>query len=307
MGCHKSDIKNFLMRFTLVMALAGLAIGIPALIIAINARDKVITLSVAKNYTTAGDFTVAVPSGANAVRIRMSGGGGGGSGGTTTTGATHPSGGGGGSGAYIHDYVLHIDSGVTTIPITVGAGGAGGLVDAAGANGGNSAVTVGPFVVKAYGGTGSLLGDGAQPSHYGAGAGSNAVGVDETGGSGTTPANGGITGAAGSSTASTAGLLAPFVISGGAGGQGYGTVTAATNGAPWANGGSIGGLGGGVAGGGGGAAGVGGDGGAGATSLLAPTAGQGFGAGGGGGLNGGTAKSTGGAGYKGFVELVFLF
>lgn len=87
-------------------------------------------------FTTSG--TWSRPDGVNYIKVSITGGGGGGGvgGGTDSTG--HRAGAGGGSG---DTEILYLDvTGISSVPVTVGAGGAGGnTADENGAAGGNTA------------------------------------------------------------------------------------------------------------------------------------------------------------------------
>lgn len=93
------------------------------------------------SFTSNGTFTV--PAGVTEVLIEMWGAGGGG----------HFPGGGGGSGGYWTGLVS--TTGITTITLNVGTGGASGTHTAAGGNGGNTSFSCTGFNVTAAGGLGA--------------------------------------------------------------------------------------------------------------------------------------------------------
>jgi hypothetical protein len=92
-------------------------------------------------FTTSGTFTV--PAGVTEVLIEMWGAGGGG----------HFPGGGGGSGGYWTGLVPV--TGISTITLTVGTGGAAGTHTLAGGNGGNTSFSCTGFNITAAGGLGA--------------------------------------------------------------------------------------------------------------------------------------------------------
>ncbi len=94
-------------------------------------------------YPTAGSASFTVPPGVSEVMIEMWGAGGGG----------HYPGGGGGSGGYWLGIIPV--TGITTINLTVGTGGAGGSTSTPGSNGGNTSFSCTGFSVAAGGGIGA--------------------------------------------------------------------------------------------------------------------------------------------------------
>lgn len=106
-------------------------------------------------YYTAGAtaFTKATYTGFKAAKVRMVGGGGGGGGAEATSGTQLSAGSGGGGGAYAESFLLDavIPSSVT---VTVGAGGAGGVGAVVGSAGGTSSFGA---LVTAGGGSGGIV------------------------------------------------------------------------------------------------------------------------------------------------------
>lgn len=102
-------------------------------------------------FTTGGTFLKGDYDGFRAARVRMVGGGGGG-GGAATTDANWAAGGGGAGGTYAESFLLDAAIGVS-IPVTIGAGGAGGVGFDGGATGGESSFGT---LVEAAGGNGGV-------------------------------------------------------------------------------------------------------------------------------------------------------
>jgi len=102
-------------------------------------------------FTSSGTWTR--PSGITKVKIHVIGGGAGGGGGRTSY---NYSGGGGGAGGNLIK-VLDVSS-ISSATITVGAGSAGGLVNADASNGGTSTWADGTNTLTANGGVGGLQG-----------------------------------------------------------------------------------------------------------------------------------------------------
>lgn len=103
-------------------------------------------------FTSSGTFTV--PTGVRVFFVTAVGGGGGGGGGRANGYDVNigNSGGGGGSGQFVQDKLILIPSTVTTIAITIGAGGTAG--SAGGGNGGNGGSTSFGSYLTMPGGTG---------------------------------------------------------------------------------------------------------------------------------------------------------
>ncbi|CUJ51273.1 glycine-rich domain-containing protein [Achromobacter xylosoxidans] len=125
-------------------------------------------------YNTAGSHTWNVPSGVTRVRVTVIGGGGGGGGAFSPSGAG-ASGGGGGGGAY---GVKLVDlTGVATVPVTVGAGGSGGISNTTNPTSGGSS-SFGTYVSASGGFPGGNGSSG--PANGGAG-GNSTTGADYRG------------------------------------------------------------------------------------------------------------------------------
>ncbi len=220
--------------------------------------------------------------------------GGGGGGGTTRAG-------GGGSGGYLPIFNAYLPAG--TLTVTVGAGGAGGLVEAlspAGQNGIASRLDS-YFSAGGGGGAGADAGAGTRFKGFnGASGGGGGGGVATAGGSGTIgQGNNGGTSATESGGGGGGGNAVGLNGSGttaGAGGAGSASLITGTSVT------RAGGGGGGCRAGTAGAGGTGG-GGAGSNSNATATSGSGNtgGGGGGGGLTGGGTSGAGGAGGSGVV------
>lgn len=150
-------------------------------------------------YQTPGSFVETIPVGFNTLTLEVWGGSGGG-GARFISGIIISGGGGGGSGGYCRSSIVVTGFGGSTINFTVGVAGV-----VAGANGGNSTVTSGTFVIA------------SPPTASGGVTGGNAV-------SGPVPGTGGAAGAAAGgnvvNTPGNAGAAGQNNASGGFGGQG---------------------------------------------------------------------------------------
>lgn len=92
-----------------------------------------------------------------AVRVKVIGGGGGSGGGSSTASNRNGGGSGGGGGGYAESFVVATDL-PATVPVTVGAGGAGAVGAANGSTGGVSEFgTGGSYRTRATGGVGGLV------------------------------------------------------------------------------------------------------------------------------------------------------
>jgi hypothetical protein len=257
-----------------------------------------------QTFTSSGTWTK--PAGAVSVRVRCIGAGGGGGAGARGPSGTALSGGGGGSSGGMSEMMLAASDLSSTVTVTVGTGGAGGIAQSldgtAGANGSSasSSTSFGGYIT-AGGGNGGVGGGLAT-----AGTGGNSTSYGYSAGMfpGVSGASGSAAGSAGASSGSGQGAApggggggvttAPAATAGGNGGQtwsntslAYGTSGSGANGGAGGSS-AVKGTGGGGGGGGGNISGTG----------YAGGAGGNYGGGGGGGgasLNG----STSGAGGKG--------
>lgn len=180
-------------------------------------------------FTTPGlASSITIPTGVDYIIVYVVGGGGGGGGTVTVSSTVSSYGGGGGGGAAVLGRILPV-IGISSLSITVGAGGNGGLVNSAGNSGLASSVTGGIYMVTAAGGGGGLNGT----TTTGGIGGSGGSITNQTGGAGglgaTSSPAAGLQGGAGTGDI--------FVSGGGGGGGGISSSSA-----------SVGGPGGGIAG-----------------------------------------------------------
>jgi hypothetical protein len=90
-------------------------------------------------YTSSGTFTKATYPWLRAIRVRCQAGGGGGGGAAATGGSKNAAGGGGAGGVYAESFITDIAGLASSITVTRGAGGAGGVAgNNAGSTGGSS-------------------------------------------------------------------------------------------------------------------------------------------------------------------------
>ncbi len=228
---------------------------------------------ISTNYAVKGSYAWVAPAGVTSVEVETWGAGGGG-GGDIYTGGSGSAGGGGAGGAYARTNAFAVIPG-TTYYIKVGAAGAGGIGNNAGANGGDSwfsnSVTT-AVVVLAKGGGGG-------------------------GGGGATVGTGGLTNALGNIGASAVFLGGPGLagLRSNYGGGGGGSAGNASSGNPGSSAGA--------------AAAVSGGGPGGAVNTSTSSSGNapasGPGGGGSGGYSTGNNSKTGGAGWDGQVVLTY--
>ena len=213
--------------------------------------------------STAGTYSFSAPSFVKGLKVETWGAGGGGGGFSRASG--------GGGGAYARSYLTNSGNAYNTI---VGAGGTGGLANAAGVDGGNT--IFGSSLVVAEGGKKGTNGNNSTPSTGVGGGTTNSVGtVEFSGGTGGLGRSGGSTGR------------------GGGGGSSAGTASNGNNGG---QGGSAAGTAG-TAVAGGGAGGIGGSTDIGGNGSIP--------GGGGGGASDGTG-ATGGNGGNGQIRLTYV-
>lgn len=231
------------------------------------------SFSISVSFATAGVFTWKVPPGRSVIWVDMCAGGAGGESGQITSGA---GGGGGGSGAVLKNFPVAVTP-LSTLTLTVGAAGLGGIVASTVAgNGGTTSISGTVDTVQAL--TGGFAG------------GKGAAGTGGAAGLGGTPGQG--------APAALGDIWYQGGNNGGIGGATAGAAAQGTGNGPW--GGTNAGAGNGAGGGGGRSAfGAGGIGGGGTTPSigLAPSGGN-CGGGGGGGLT-----FNGGPGAPGIIRI----
>ncbi len=277
-----------------------------------GATVTVVNLLTSRTFPDMGNEGVSslTALGATQLTITLWGGGGGGGGATPVDDLTRSGGGGGGGGMIMEVYIINNPQNYTSLTITVGAGGVGGLVDVDGTDGGNSIVQTSggtgvAITLTAYAGAGGGKGIDGSIGLGGGGGGSGGAGIGSVGG-----ISDGIGGPLGKNDNQDEGDRIGNLKGGGGGG--IGQLNNGADGGEWSITSFVkynfGAGGNGIWGGGGGAAGpggAGGDGGVRGVDGVTVDPNSGAGGGGGGGDNGGHVGS-GGDGGSGQVIITLL-
>lgn len=179
-----------------------------------------------QDFTSSGTWTKPSGLSGNSLAYVIVWGGGGGGGGSLSAGAqTRPGGGGGGGSCVQAQFPLSVLG--STVTVTIGNGGTGGLANTDTSNGSVGGDTTFGTVITAYGGGGGAGGT-SNPA-TGAGGGGAGIYADGSAGSGTTPGTGSAPLGGAGSTASTYGggggsasVGGASVYGGGGGGGGTG-------------------------------------------------------------------------------------